>query len=80
MPTSEISPVFLKSVEDLLERLEDTPDAHVLTGEARELVGLLRTWLAQKPTAETRRVTINRVLDLNLRAMEFLANRAPPSR
>jgi hypothetical protein len=78
---SQMSPVFLKGAEELLQRLEPLrmPEARSLAEEARECAEAFRGWLSTRPADDDRVAVINRFLDLHRRAMEFLATHAPPS-
>ena len=79
---TESSPLFQKSAEDLLQRLEnDTSTAgKALCEEARQLVAVFRGWGQTRPDATSRLATINRLFDLNRRVLDFLARTPPSSR
>lgn len=77
---SVTSSVFLKSAEDLVKRLggDPSPAVTALADEARALVELFRSWQRVKPADDLRIATIQRLFDLNRRAMDHLA-KGPPS-
>jgi hypothetical protein len=68
-------------IDELLHCLEGlaVPEAVDLAREARDLAEVLRGWGVRRPHPDVRLDTINRVLGLNVRAIEFLAGLAPPA-
>lgn len=75
------SPLFEKNAEETAERLAqiDSPQAAALLREAQELVALFRSWAQRRPDNAERVATINRLFDLNRRAMDYLLKAGPPS-
>lgn len=75
------SPLFEKSAEETAERLAqvDGPQAAAMAREAQDLVATFRSWAQQRPDDAERVATINRLFDLNRRAMDFLLKAGPPS-
>jgi hypothetical protein len=67
--------LFEDSATQLALRLEqDGSDLALrLAVEARELAVAFETWTRQRPTDEVRVATIERLFDLNRRAMDYLA-------
>ena len=67
--------LFQDSAEQLALRLEQegSDDARVLAREARELVARFAQWNEQRPPDEVRVETIQRLFELNRRAMDYLA-------
>jgi hypothetical protein len=81
MALTAASPLFLKSAEDLLHRLEVLPsaEARALAAEAREIASVFRGWLAARPESRAKVETMTLFFDLNRRAMEFLSHQGPPA-
>jgi hypothetical protein len=81
MTQSLASPFFLSNAEDLARRLEASPlaEAQKLAAEAKDLIALFRTWATSRPTDDARVAGIGRLLELNRRAMDFMARQGPPS-
>lgn len=75
------SPLFERNAEETAERLShvDGPAAAALHREALELVALFRSWAEERPDPADRVAAINRLFDLNRRAMDFLLKAGPPS-
>jgi hypothetical protein len=67
--------MFLESAIELADRLEREPSegAQQLAREARELVARLVEWQAVRPADEARVETIQRLFELNRRALDYLA-------
>ena len=67
--------LFQDSAEQLAVRLEQerTDAARALAGEARELAAQFSTWQTERPADDIRVATIQRLFDLNRRAMDYLA-------
>lgn len=74
------SPVFIQTADELVKRLErdGSEAAGVLVREASELAACFRRWQTEKPDQEARVVTIQRLLDLQRRAMTYLSASRPP--
>lgn len=70
--------IFLNSAERLAVRLEKEPSdvARALAGEARELAARFAAWQTQRPADDVRVATIQQLLDLNQRAMDYLSGRS----
>lgn len=68
------SPLFLTNAEDLVARLAkvEGAEARGLAAEGGALVAALRSWVSRRPDDATRVATIQRLLDLNRRAMDLL--------
>jgi len=81
-PKSSSSPLFLQSAQDLAARLgaHQGDVAHALTQEARDLVALFQTWEKARPTDDQRIAGIQRLFELNRRAMDFLARQTKTTR
>jgi hypothetical protein len=75
------SSVFLNSALDLVRRLspDPSPAGFVLAEEARALVELFQSWEREKPADDDRIATIQRLFELNRRAMDHLAKSGPSS-
>jgi len=67
--------LFLESALQLAARLELEPSeaAHQLAREARELATRFLHWQEERPADEARVETIQRLFELNRRAMDYLA-------
>jgi hypothetical protein len=67
--------LFQESAEELAERMDEegTETARLLGREARELARRFVSWQAERPTDEERVATIQRLFELNRRAMDVLA-------
>ena len=67
--------LFQESAEQLALRLEQegSDAARVLAHEARELVARFAQWNEQRPPDEVRVETIQRLFELNRRAMDYFA-------
>jgi hypothetical protein len=67
--------VFLDSAERLAQRLEKEPSevARTLAAEARDLAARFAAWRTQRPADDVRVATIQQLLDLNHRAMDYLS-------
>ena len=67
--------LFQESAEDLALRLdqEGSDTARVLAREARDLAVKFAEWSMQRPTDDARVATIQRLFELNRRAMDYLA-------
>ncbi len=67
--------LFEDSAEQLALRLEQdgSESARGLAREARELAAAFRGWARQRPADDVRVATIERLFDLNRRAMDYLA-------
>jgi hypothetical protein len=78
---TETSTLFLDTAQDLVERLGQTQGAGVapLLHEAQDLVITLQGWARARPSAAEKVATIQRLFDLNRRAMDLLAKMGPPS-
>ena len=72
---SESTHLFQDSAEQLAFRLEkeSTDAASALAGEARELAARFVAWRTERPADDVRVATIQRLFDLNRRAMDYLA-------
>jgi hypothetical protein len=83
VPTRTASaPIFEKSAEDLVTRLErdGSESARVMAREARALVELFRGWGERRPADDARISAIRQLFDLNRRAMDYLSRGSvPPS-
>lgn len=67
--------LFQESAEQLASQLEQegSPAARLLAREARELAARFAEWQVQRPTDDARVVTIQRLFELNRRAVDYLA-------
>jgi hypothetical protein len=65
--------LFQESAEELAVRLDQEGTGHKLAAEAREFSKRFTEWASQRPTDEERVATIQRLFDLNHRAMDYLA-------
>jgi hypothetical protein len=67
--------LFQDSADDLALRLEQegSDTARILAGEARELSARFAEWQTMRPTDDARVATIQRLFELNRRAMDYLA-------
>jgi hypothetical protein len=67
--------LFLESALQLADRLELEPSeaAHQLAREARELAARFVAWQAERPGDDVRVETIQRLFELNRRAIDYLA-------
>lgn len=67
--------LFRDSAEQLALRLEQEPSeiAVGLAREARELAGRFAAWQTDRPTDDVRVATIERLFELNRRALDYLA-------
>jgi hypothetical protein len=67
--------LFQDSAEQLAVRLEqeNTDAARALAEEARTLAAHFSTWQTERPADDIRVATIQRLFDLNRRAMDYLA-------
>lgn len=67
--------LFLDSAEQLALRLEQEPEgvARTLAKEARELAARFAAWGTERPADDVRVATIQRLFDLNRRAMDYLS-------
>ena len=67
--------LFQESAMELATRLdqEGTEAGRALAAEALELANRFTEWQMQRPTDEERVATIQRLFDLNRRAMDYLA-------
>jgi hypothetical protein len=67
--------LFQDSAEQLAVRLEQetTEVARALAAEARGLVAQFTDWQTERPADDVRVATIQRLFDLNRRAMDYLA-------
>lgn len=67
--------LFHESAEHLALRLEQesSPEAVALAGEARELAALFIAWQTSRPSDTDRVAGIQRLFDVNRRAMDLLA-------
>jgi hypothetical protein len=67
--------LFQDSAEQLAVRLEQeqTDAAGALAAEARALAVHFATWQTERPADDVRVATIQRLFDLNRRAMDYLA-------
>jgi hypothetical protein len=67
--------LFEESAKELAMRLdqEGTETGRTLAAEALELANRFTEWQTQRPTDEERVATIQRLFDLNRRAMDYLA-------
>ena len=67
--------LFQDSAEQLALRLEQegSEAAAVLAREARELSARFTVWAEERPSDDERVATIQRLFDLNRRAMDYLA-------
>lgn len=76
-----ISPLFLKNAEETRERLSRLggAGAAALAEEADSLARIFRAWQAQRPTDEVRVAAIQRLFDVNRRAMDLLMRQGPIS-
>ena len=72
---SDSTHLFLDGALQLAERLErEAPDgAHQLAREARELAARFVAWQTKRPTDDERVATIQRLFEINRRAMDYLA-------
>ncbi len=77
---TESTPIFMKSAEDLLARLERDPGepAREMAKEARALVAVFRAWGNQRPPDNERIAAIQALFELNRRAMDFLSRGTGP--
>jgi hypothetical protein len=81
------SPLFEQSARDIVARLDGDPSevGRAMAREARELVTTFAGWVNQRPEPEVRISAIQRLFELNRRAMDHLAARGdktsspPPS-
>lgn len=70
------SPIFLTNAEILLRRLgavDSSPEASSISSEVEAIIETFRGWQTTTPQDELRVATIQRFIDLNRRAMEFLS-------
>lgn len=67
--------LFQDSAEQLAVRLEQEPGeaARALAAEARDLAAQFAVWQRERPADDVRVATIQRLFDLNRRAMDYLA-------
>ncbi len=67
--------LFQDSAEQLAVRMEQEPGevARSLAAEARELAAQFSHWQTERPADDVRVATIQRLFDLNRRAMDYLA-------
>lgn len=77
---TESTPIFKKSAEDLLARLERDPSepAREMAKETRALVEVFRRWGNERPPDAERISAIQALFELNRRAMDFLSRGAGP--
>lgn len=68
---------FLRSVEDLHTRVAGlgTAEAMGMAREARELGVTFRSWVKSRPDDAARVAAIQRLIKLNRRVMDYLAQR-----
>jgi hypothetical protein len=73
---------FLRSAEDLQSKLGavGTAESMGMEREARELVETFKAWQTKRPADATRIAAIRHLMDLNRRAMQYLAERPGRSR
>jgi hypothetical protein len=81
MSTSISSPFFLGNAQDLVQRLDGmgAPEAQRLAAEARDLVVMFQSWVVTRPSDDVRVSAIQRLFELNRRAMDFLAKHGAPA-
>ena len=67
--------LFKESAEELALRLEQegSETARLLAAEARQLAQRFVDWQTVRPTDEERVATIQRLFELNRRAMDYMA-------
>ncbi len=72
---SDSTHLFLDSALALADRLEREPSeaAHHLAREARELAARFIEWQTARPADEVRVATIQRLFEINRRAMDYVA-------
>ena len=73
--------LFEQSAEDLAVRLEQfkVEPAVTMAREARQLADVFRTWRTQRPNDDVRVANIQKMFDLNRRAMDFITSQVKRS-
>jgi hypothetical protein len=73
---------FLRSAEELQAKLGGVPTAESMgmAREARELAETFKSWQTRRPADDAKIVAINRLMELNRRVMQYLAQRPRPPR